>query len=894
MSQGKDPKKEIQGLDKERNPYKTLLHDASLQLEEKVQELSLLKRVGDILGHILDLEEFHRMFLDIILEETNAENCSFMLMDIETDRVILKTARGRDNNITFFDHPEDSGVAFSLGEGVAGIAALEGETILINDVSKDKRFAVRETRFPIASILCAPLIFQEKLLGVINLSHSQPGAFSQNNKRVMELLSAFSSTIIGNMIERIKVKDQEKFKVMFEGVRLSILLINLETNRIIDCNRYTEEWLGYNREELVQMKHAFEIVSQEFREEAVRVLNRTTESNGTEFHEMPFVRKDGSIKTGEVNGTTIRYQGRDVVQVTVRDITDRKNMELELKRHRDQLEEEVTERTAELSQTNRDLKQAMMEVEKRKEELEEANEKLKILDETKTNFLSTVSHELRTPLTSIKAFSEILLDNQGEDLETQMRFLNIVNEESERLTRMINDLLDIAKIESGRQVWRINYYGIRGLIEESATAVSSLSEKKHIIIEKKIPEGLPEIYGDHDKLVQVITNLLSNALKFTDDEGVIAVSAQVIEDQIRVSVKDNGVGIPEDQIDKVFEKFHQVDSSDTRKKKGTGLGLAICKEIVEQHKGKIWVESQLGKGSTFYFTVPCRKVDEAAPAEGKRMKNISERNKGVQKKELQKKILVVDDDPHIRELLRYELTTGGYEVIEAVDGEEAISLARSEKPDIITLDMLIPKVSGFGVLSILREDPETKHIPVMIISVMENKEEGLRLGAIDFHEKPLNRKVFLNGIRRITQSLDAQYRKAMLILDNDCLSAGAMKSMLSKEGFEVVEAYGTKDVVERVLSHQPDLIVFDQKIEGPDGCSVLNDLKNNEKTRQIPIVVFVDCGLGTGKKRTLALVADKSLTESLTNEKFIKKIKRMIVNLNDERKDTTHSGTNNK
>ena len=266
----------------------------------------------------------------------------------------------------------------------------------------------------------------------------------------------------------------------------------------------------------------------------------------------------------------------------------------------------------------------------------------------------------------------------------------------------------------------------------------------------------------------------------------------------------------------------------------------------------------------------------------------------MQKKELQKKILVVDDDPHIRELLRYELTTGGYEVIEAVDGEEAISLARSEKPDIITLDMLIPKVSGFGVLSILREDPETKHIPVMIISVMENKEEGLRLGAIDFHEKPLNRKVFLNGIRRITQSLDAQYRKAMLILDNDCLSAGAMKSMLSKEGFEVVEAYGTKDVVERVLIHQPDLIVFDQKIEGADGCSVLNDLKNNEETKQIPIVVFVDCILGTEKKRTLALVADKSLTESLTNEKFIKKIKRMIVNLNDERKDTTHSGTNNK
>ena len=338
MSQAKDPKKEIQGLDKERNPYSALLRDAGLQLEEKVQELSLLKRVGDILGLILDLEEFHRMLLDIIIEETNAENCSFMLMDIETDRVILKIARGRDDNITFFDHLEDSEVAFSLGEGVAGIAALERETILINDVSKDKRFALRKTRFPIASILCTPLIFQEKLLGVINLSHSQPGVFSQSNKRIMELLSVFTSTIIGNTIERIKVKDHEKFKVMFEGVRLSILLINLETNRIIDCNRHTEEWLGYNREELVQMQYAFEIVPHEFREEAVCVLNKTTESNGTEFHEIPFVRKDGNIKTGEVNWTTINYQGRDVVQVTIRDITDKKKAENELRKTKDHLD----------------------------------------------------------------------------------------------------------------------------------------------------------------------------------------------------------------------------------------------------------------------------------------------------------------------------------------------------------------------------------------------------------------------------------------------------------------------------------------------------------------------------------------------------------------------------
>jgi signal transduction histidine kinase len=262
---------------------------------------------------------------------------------------------------------------------------------------------------------------------------------------------------------------------------------------------------------------------------------------------------------------------------------DLKRSREEIKGHSKTLEDKVRERTI---------------------ELEAANARLKELDQIKTNFLSTVSHELRTPLTSIKAFSEILLDNAGEDMETQTKFLNIINEESDRLARLIDDLLDLSRIESGRQVWRMGYHHIEGVIDESVAAMSSLAEKKGLVIDKKVQEGLPEIYGDRDKLDQVVTNLLGNAIKFTDNDGLITVSAAVSEDRVRVAVADNGIGIPEDELDKVFMKFHQVDSSATRKKGGTGLGLAICKEIIEHHGGKIWVESQLGEGSTFYFIVP--------------------------------------------------------------------------------------------------------------------------------------------------------------------------------------------------------------------------------------------------------------------------------------------------
>ncbi len=162
-----------------------------------------------------------------------------MVMDTETNRLFLKMARGKNDDGTFFDHPGDSGVTFSLGKGVAGEAALERKTILVDDVSINKCFEIKETRFPIGSLLCTPLIFQEKVLGVINLSHSQPHAFSQNNKRVMELLCAFVSSSIGNVIDYMKAKDHEKFRAMFEGVKLPILLIDPETSRIIDCNGYT-------------------------------------------------------------------------------------------------------------------------------------------------------------------------------------------------------------------------------------------------------------------------------------------------------------------------------------------------------------------------------------------------------------------------------------------------------------------------------------------------------------------------------------------------------------------------------------------------------------------------------------------------------------------------------
>lgn len=293
-------------------------------------------------------------------------------------------------------------------------------------------------------------------------------------------------------------------------------------------------------------------------------------------------RKDGSLYSEEETIAPVRDAAGEIINFIAvkQDITERKRMEQQL------------------GEYTRSLKNAY--------------EELKELDQMKDNFLSTVSHELRTPLTSIKGFAEILLSYEEEDKETQREFLTIINDESDRLTRLIDDFLDLARIEAGQQRWENTELAIPEVVEMAINATHALFAQKELKKDVDLEADLPPTWGDKDRLVQVVTNLLSNAIKFTPEGGEIKVKAQVLKgskaegvsDMLRVSVSDTGIGIAPDEREKVFEKFTQVGDTLTDKPKGTGLGLSIAKEIVEHYGGRIWVESELSKGSTFYFTLP--------------------------------------------------------------------------------------------------------------------------------------------------------------------------------------------------------------------------------------------------------------------------------------------------
>lgn len=304
--------------------------------------------------------------------------------------------------------------------------------------------------------------------------------------------------------------------------------------------------------------------------------------------------------------------------------------------------------------------------------------------------------------------------------------------------------MDLAKIEAGKFTWNMGSVSVADVVERAIVATASLFEAKKLNLVRSIEPDLPAVHGDHDRLIQVVINPISNAVKFTDS-GAISCAARMHDGELVVSVTDSGIGIAPDDQSKVFEKFKQVGDTLTDKPKGTGLGLPIRKEIVEFHGGRIWVESAPGHGSTFSFTLPL--ADHPAqldllPRPGaasilkawsvscaKRWPPISHRTSPS---------LVVDDDANIRSLLQQELTEAGYSVRLAEDGRQALTLIRDETPGLVILDVMMPEMNGFDVAAVLENDPATMDIPIIILSIVEDKERGFRLGVDRYLTKPID------------------------------------------------------------------------------------------------------------------------------------------------------------
>jgi len=352
------------------------------------------------------------------------------------------------------------------------------------------------------------------------------------------------------------------------------------------------------------------------------------------------------------------------------------------------------------------------------------------LERLKMEFLSTISHELRTPLTSIKGSLGLIRGGAVGNVSADMReLMDIALTNTERLINVINDILDIFQLERGQLRMRAMPMPLAGSVDRAIGAVATQSEVRSVQIESRIPPNLPQVVGDAKRVEQVLINLLSNALKFSNPGGRVIVAARAQGSSVTVSVQDFGRGISRAFQERLFSKFEHAQSALTRENQGAGLGLAICRHIVDAHGGRIWVESEEGKGSTFYFTLPVAEPyrDLSAPVTGRRA--------GAGGPRL---VLVIDDDEDVARVISYVFESQGHRVLAVHSGREAVEVARRHRPDLLTLDLIMPDMSGYEVLKQLRGQEETRDIPIICISVQPDSGKALAQGANYYLEKPVD------------------------------------------------------------------------------------------------------------------------------------------------------------
>ena len=455
----------------------------------------------------------------------------------------------------------------------------------------------------------------------------------------------------------------------------------------------------------------------------------------------------------------------------------------------------------------------------------------------KSEFLANMSHELRTPLNSIIGFAEVLRDGIcGELNEEQAECVIDIHGSGKHLLQMINDILDLSKVEAGKMELQSEEFSVGGAIDDVQSIIRDMAHKKRLNLQIVVEEELPDIYADLVKFKQIMYNLLSNALKFTPEGGSITIDVNFNGDEFLVSVTDTGIGIEPKEQEAIFDEFKQLDSSRARQYEGTGLGLALTKRLVELHGGRIWVESEgPGLGSKFSFTLPARKPDVEA-----RQEVLAKMPSTVQESDysMGKTILVVEDNVQAAQLLCIYLTEAGYNTVVATDGEKAVNMARELKPFAITLDIMLPKKDGWQVMQELKSFQDTRDIPVIIISVIDNQSFGCSMGAVGYLVKPIDKSQLtctLNKLEFAEKAENATPR--ILIIDDNLDDLKLMETMLHGEGFDVLLASDGVEGVAKAIEEHPDLIVLDLLMPRINGFDVIKSLHERPETRNIPIII---------------------------------------------------------
>lgn len=476
-----------------------------------------------------------------------------------------------------------------------------------------------------------------------------------------------------------------------------------------------------------------------------------------------------------------------------------------------------------------------------------AVEEMREVDRLKSEFLANMSHELRTPLNSIIGFSRVILKGiDGPINDLQEQDLESIHNSGQHLLDLINNILDLSKIEAGKMELSIEEVPLKDIINSTVSTARGLVQENAIRLLDETPDDLPVVLADRTRLRQILLNLLQNATKFIEG-GHIKVFYDTVTDEetgskmAQLKVEDTGIGISQEDQSKLFQRFSQVDSSLTRKVGGSGLGLSITQHLVEMQGGKIWLESEEGKGSTFFFTIPI--VGEIPETESTKDEIITE----------ERKIVVsIDDDEKVINLYRRYLGTHGFQVVAITDPTIALDQVKKIKPHAITVDIMMPNKDGWQVIGDIKADPETKDIPVVICSIVEDKDKGFSLGASDYLVKPILEDEMVNSIKRLRTNGNSKVQEILVIDDDPDVHQLVERSLQSTgNDFKFRFASGGMKGLEEIKKSTPDAVILDLFMPDLDGFSVLETMKGDAGMKKIPVIILTSADLKDEERELL-------------------------------------------
>jgi PAS domain S-box-containing protein len=556
------------------------------------------------------------------------------------------------------------------------------------------------------------------------------------------------------MEEELKASE-ERYRDLFENANDAIYILD-RTGRIVSFNRKAEEITRYSFEEVRGQSYTLLVSSGPERKKARRAFLKNMRGQ-PDKNELTILRKDGREVILELSTRPI-WQGGQIVgiQGIGRDITERKELE-----------------------------------------------------KLKSDFISTVSHELRTPLTSIKGYVDLVLAGDTGPLTPEQReFLTIVSQNTSRLTALINDLLEIECLESGRIEFEFTELNLEEVLQNVVRSLRVNAEQKGLEFLTEVASGL-QMCGDRDRLAQVFLNLVSNAIKYTP-AGTVELKAHREDDTVVVAVRDTGIGLSESEMKKLFQKFFRSDTPYVRRVGGTGLGLSIAKAIVERHHGTITVTSQVGQGSTFTVRLPALARPERPL------------------------VLVIEDEIAIARLIAAYIEKMGYRAVMAYSAREGFDQAVRLKPDLITLDVLMPDLDGFALIQQLKAHPATTHIPVIFLSIVQDRQQGLRLGASAFLTKPIDERKFYETVRALLEPQG----QPVLVVDDDRDYAKLLQRSLQREGFSAEIASDGDEALKRIRNKRYQLVILDKNLPKRSGLDVLQEMRNSKSLSRVPVIVI--------------------------------------------------------